>query len=147
MLTHRRPTASRRRAATALVVAGAAVTGCSSQTTCPAILHGHTLTVALADGWQSQPGRTLHVECSRPCDDGPAGGRSLVGRSSVSVSGSAASTAFGFTLGAPDSVVLTVLDAAGTELARVEVEPEWVRVGGSEECGGPSEATVTVPAP
>jgi hypothetical protein len=29
----------------------------------------------------------------------------------------------------------------------VELAPEWARVGGSEECGGPMAATVTVPAP
>lgn len=32
----------------------------------------------------------------------------------------------------------------GTVLSDTEVTPEWVRVGGSEQCGGPGEATVTV---
>jgi len=47
----------------------------------------------------------------------------------------------------PDAVAVTVLAADGAELAGVDVELDRVRVGGSAECGGPSEATVTVPAP
>ena len=44
----------------------------------------------------------------------------------------------------PDSVEVTVLDAQGTVLTEAETEPEWRRVGGTAECGGPAEATVVV---
>jgi hypothetical protein len=47
----------------------------------------------------------------------------------------------------PDTVVVTVLDLDGGELAEMETGLEFERVGGSEECGGPMRATVTVPAP
>lgn len=47
----------------------------------------------------------------------------------------------------PASVAVRVLDRDGTELSRVEAGPDGVRVGGTEECSGPHEATVTVPAP
>ena len=30
------------------------------------------------------------------------------------------------------------------ESAEVSDEPDWIRVGGSERCGGPHEATVTI---
>ena len=35
----------------------------------------------------------------------------------------------------------------GGVLAGLSADLDWQRVGGSEECGGPHEATVTVPAP
>ena len=50
-------------------------------------------------------------------------------------------------MAAPESVVVTVLGADGSDLAEVSADLEWHRVGGSEECGGPMETTVTVPAP
>lgn len=47
-------------------------------------------------------------------------------------------------LGMPESVSLQLVGDDGTVLHEVERDPEWVRVGGSAECGGPHEATVTV---
>jgi hypothetical protein len=47
----------------------------------------------------------------------------------------------------PGTVAVTVLGPDGAVLAAVDGAPDWVRVGGSAECGGPHEATVTVPAP
>ncbi|MFB7797652.1 hypothetical protein [Isoptericola sp. NPDC056134] len=48
-----------------------------------------------------------------------------------------------FTLfSAPRSVQLRVLDDDGDLLARTEVDVGWVRVGGTAECGGPTEAEV-----
>ncbi|HYO35192.1 MAG TPA: hypothetical protein VER97_03890 [Geodermatophilus sp.] len=47
----------------------------------------------------------------------------------------------------PGTVEVTVLGPDGAVLAEVEADPDRVRLGGSEECGGPHEATVTVPAP
>jgi hypothetical protein len=46
--------------------------------------------------------------------------------------------------GAPESVTLQLVAGDGTVLREVERDPGWVRVGGTEECGGPHEATVTV---
>ena len=143
----RRTPAPGRRLALGLALTGVALTGCDATTACPAIGYGNVLTVALADGWPPDAGRTVHLECPGPCDvvavrtgDGDSGDGASAPLNGASVS-------FPFTGGRPASVVVAVLDTAGTELARVETELEWVRVGGSEECGGPGEATVTVPAP
>lgn len=46
----------------------------------------------------------------------------------------------------PGSVTLTVADATGV-LTGFEASPEWRRVGGSTQCGGPHVAEVVVPAP
>ncbi|SDH50623.1 hypothetical protein SAMN04489720_1457 [Agrococcus jejuensis] len=46
--------------------------------------------------------------------------------------------------GGTDAVGYRLLDVAGTVLAEGEVEPEWVRVGGSEQCGGPTEAEIVL---
>ncbi|PFG20157.1 hypothetical protein [Serinibacter salmoneus] len=35
-------------------------------------------------------------------------------------------------------------DHQGSVMKRVAIDPEWVRVGGTEACGGPMEATVQV---
>jgi hypothetical protein len=45
----------------------------------------------------------------------------------------------------PAAVTLTV-SQAGEDVVSVTVQPEWVRVGGTEECGGPLEAEIVVPA-
>lgn len=37
-----------------------------------------------------------------------------------------------------------LLDPAGAVLDEGEAEPDWVRVGGSEQCGGPSEAEIVL---
>ncbi|MFF2832818.1 hypothetical protein ACFVSK_13725 [Cellulosimicrobium cellulans] len=42
----------------------------------------------------------------------------------------------------PDQVGLRALDEAGEVLAQTEKNVDWVRVGGSEECGGPMEGRI-----
>lgn len=44
----------------------------------------------------------------------------------------------------PERFSVRVYNANGEVLADRDVTAEWVRVGGSEACGGPGEATVTV---
>lgn len=46
--------------------------------------------------------------------------------------------------GLPETFTVRSLAADGTVLSDTEVTPEWVRVGGSAQCGGSGEATVTV---
>lgn len=43
-----------------------------------------------------------------------------------------------------EQVTVRTLASDGTALSNTKVTPEWVRVGGSEQCGGPGETTVTV---
>ena len=125
-----------------------ALTACDTgPTACPAIAWGNGLTVELAGGWPPGEGRSVRVACPQPCgpefrEDAPPGPRHegvapLVGdRATVS-----------FLMETPDEVHVAVLGPDGAVLAEVEADLEWVRVGGSAECGGPHEATVTVPAP
>ena len=125
-----------------------ALTACDTgPTACPAIAWSNGLTVELAGGWWPGEGRSVRVACPQPCgpefrEDAPPGPghegvAPLVGdRATVS-----------FLMETPDEVHVAVLGPDGAVLAEVEADLEWVRVGGSAECGGPHEATVTVPAP
>jgi hypothetical protein len=127
------------------VAAALAFSACSAgaTTVCPAIGWSNTLTVGLADDWPDVPGGSLTVECSSRCTVlGAAGDRD---RLSIPLTGS--STVVPFDMTSPDSAVLIVLDADGRELAEVDADLDWRRVGGSEDCGGPSVASVVVPAP
>ena len=141
-MAHRRPHA--RRVAVALVLAAATLTGCGlGSTDCTAVGYSNTRTAELADGWPPVDSGTVRLACAGPCppevgDGGPDEWR-------APLTGTATAVQLGMT--APESVVVTVADAAGAELARVAADLDWVRVGGSAECGGPSEAAVAVPAP
>jgi hypothetical protein len=105
---------------------------------CPAIAWGNGLAVELADDWPPGEGRSVQVGCLQPCGlEVPEGVAPLDGdRATVS-----------FLLETPDEVDVAVLGPDGAVLAQLTADLEWVRVGGSDECGGPHEATVTVPAP
>jgi hypothetical protein len=115
---------------------------------CPAIGWSNTVTVELAGDWPAVDGGSVRLACSSPCgcyvrlDEDPAPVVQVplpLGRSP--------SVEFGLLMTTPASAVVTVLGADGAVLAEVDTDLDWVRVGGSEECGGPHEATVEVPAP
>jgi hypothetical protein len=46
---------------------------------------------------------------------------------------------FPVTMSSPDHVTVKVLTAAGEVLVEKDTDLEWKRVGGSAQCGGPSE--------
>ena len=53
------------------------------------------------------------------------------------------------TMKSPKYVTLRALSAIGDVLVEEDVPLTWVRVGGSEQCGGPAEAgpvTLTIPS-
>jgi hypothetical protein len=50
-------------------------------------------------------------------------------------------------MGTPDHAVVELRDAGDRPLLTDPVPTRWVRYGGSEQCGGPSTAEVTVRAP
>jgi hypothetical protein len=102
----------------------------TAPTACPAVGWTNGLTVRPAEDWPPGEGRTVRV-------DGAQGVAPLSGRSA----------AVSFPMTAPDSVAVTVLGPDGAVLGRVDADLDCERVGGSEECGGPHEATATVPAP
>jgi hypothetical protein len=114
---------------------------------CPAIGWGSTLTVELAPDWPPGEGRSVEVGCPEPCGL-PALGSTPSGPIREGVAPlTGTSTALSFVMETPDSVVVPVLGPDGAVLAEVAADLDWERVGGSEECGGPMAATVTVPAP
>ena len=111
---------------------------------CPAIGYSSSLVVELATDWPADQAHSVTIECDEPCGVPPMDGEEAAStRTAVLAGGEAVVDWFG--LG--DSVLVTVLDAEGARLAQVDVDLDWVRVGGTEECGGPLEATVNVPAP
>ena len=122
-----------------------AVAGCGAGAggVCSAIGYASTLVVQLDDGWPDEPGRSVRVDCSGPCPDPFATGEPDDERT-VQLTGTSATVVWADGM---DDVVVTVLGADGAPLASVDAGLDWVRVGGSAECGGPLQATVTVPAP
>ena len=114
---------------------------------CPAIGWGSVLVVELAPDWPPGEGRSVLVGCPEPCGlpspDGTPSGPVRTGAAPLTGSSAAVS----FVMETPDAVVVTVLGPDGAVLAEVDADLDWVRVGGSEECGGPHEAGVTIPAP
>jgi hypothetical protein len=51
-------------------------------------------------------------------------------------------------MSAPKKATVKALDARGEVLAQRDVDLTWTRVGGSEQCGGPSTAgPITLPLP
>ncbi|MFD2092456.1 hypothetical protein [Blastococcus deserti] len=131
-----------------VVAAALAFVACSAggSTVCPAIGWSNALVVELADDWSRLEGGSLRIECSSRCgylihEDGPS-----TDEDALTVPLGRGREVFQLDMTAPDAVVVTVLAADGTELAEVDADLDWHRVGGSEDCGGPHEATVVVPA-
>ncbi|WP_164702708.1 hypothetical protein [Modestobacter sp. KNN46-3] len=89
--------------------------------TCPAIGWSNGLVVELVEGWPAAD--AVRIECPSPCGPVP------------------------MTPSDEEPDAVTVLAADVAALGRAELDLDWVRVGGSAECGGPLEATATVPAP
>ncbi|MBE9926949.1 hypothetical protein G8C93_13740 [Cellulosimicrobium cellulans] len=107
---------------------------------CPAIGYSSTLEVVLT----GDIAEVAHVQVLD--DDGgwppppPTGPDASAGPTPTTHDGDART----FTLSAHpgNPVGLRALDQAGTVLAQTERNVSWVRVGGSEACGGPQEARV-----
>jgi hypothetical protein len=114
---------------------------------CPAIGWGSVLIVELAPDWPPGEGRSVRVSCPQPCGLPSLDGTPFdpVRTGAAPLTGTSAGVSF--LMETPDAVVVTVLGPDGAVLAEVDADLHWVRVGGSEECGGPHEARVTVPAP
>jgi hypothetical protein len=44
----------------------------------------------------------------------------------------------------PEGLTVRAYDKDGTPIASADIEPDWQRTGGSEECGGPTRAELTI---
>jgi hypothetical protein len=113
---------------------------------CPAIGWGSSVRVELTGDWSARAVGVVELECSPSCErptvlDEVTGEPVELGAESDPLSWP---VLYGER---PDSAVATVWAPDGSELARVESQLEFERVGGTEECGGPAEAIVRVPAP
>ena len=110
---------------------------------CPAIAWSNLVTVESAESWPGGEGRSVRLDCGTPCDPPVSSGDPSA--ATAPVEGSVAQVVVGMVV--PETVDVTVLGPDGAVLAELTADPEWERVGGSAECGGPMAATVTVPAP
>ena len=132
----------------ALALVCAAVAGCRAgpEQACPAVGWTNELTVELAPDRPAVPGGTVHVACSSPCGIGLSrtGTDEPLDELSAPLSGRSAQLQLDMTT--PDSVVVTVLGPDGGQLAELDTDLDWVRVGGSAQCGSPMQASVLVPA-
>lgn len=161
-----------RRIRTALVTAAAAATvGCDGPVqACPAIGWASALVVELGDDWPAGADRTVEVDCDPACsppvleveEASPVPLPGMPGTPAapvptprpeptpapdpvVAVDGSGQAV-LQLYAGWPDEVTVRVLED-GDVVAELTARPEFVRVDGTEDCGGNSEARVVVPAP
>lgn len=128
----------------ALVLAAVSVSGLEQA--CPAIGWGSQLFVELAV--DRPTARAVQVECPAPCGlpvpMPEPGAPEPTGPESATVELTGSTATVSFVLGAPDLITLRVLDGGGAVLTAAEVDLDWIRVGGTVECGGPHEAQVTI---
>ena len=120
----------------------AALWGVGPVRDCPAVGWSDQLTVELADGWPAAS--AVRVECASWCGltvESVPGGPDTV---TVPLTGATAVVLL--TMATPESVAVTVLGPDDGVLGAADVDLDWRRVGGTAECGGPHEATATVPA-
>ncbi len=153
-MTHQAQPRGRRFAPAAvalLAISAASCAGPPVEIACPAIAYASTLFIDFE-------GDASDVEIVYACADGecPSGlvlgedpefasdGRVVAATSLSSRQGVWAANLFFPGSGA---IGIRAVDANGTTLVDTTVSPDWVRTGGSEQCGGPHEATVTVHVP
>lgn len=126
-----------------IAVVGLTAAGCAfvpEPFACPAMGWVNNLTVELG-------GETTDVGSVQLCtDDGCAPGEDVDPSGPLGLvtldehHGDVWSFSVGMTT--PGHITVRVLAADGAVLSETAVEPEWVRVGGDDRCGGPGEATV-----
>lgn len=134
--------------AIALLCAGLGLTACSTPGVCTLEGFSSSLRVQLS-------GDVLDVADVRWCVDGECspGAEDQPGPDDQPVSGEIFSSPghrhgphqWSFTaFTTPEEITVRVYATDGSIVADSVVEPEWQRVGGSAECGGPVAAAVTV---
>jgi hypothetical protein len=134
-----------RTAAAVLAVALLSLTGCAGgpQAGCPAVAYLPTLVVRLAGDWPTAQQGSLSVTCSTPCTRFQMSGNGQTGHLTGALTGMTTRLQMETM---PGSLTITVRGPQGP-VTEVRADLTWRRVGGSEECGGPMEAEVTILAP
>lgn len=116
------------------------MTGCGVTTSCTAIGWSNAVVVEVADDGVDVS--TVEVCDERGCSNEPS-------PDGVTGFSSPQKTDEGWVfnlqdMSTPDELVVRALDAEGSVLREITVAPEWKRIGGSEQCGGPGEARVSL---
>lgn len=147
----------------AVFIASAVLSGCSGpiMNACTAIGWANTLTVTLDGGTDDVSLVQLCIddECSTPAPSQPYFGEPAPGETlgpedletytpdprAVELSYFASkindhSWEIALSMSSPENVTLRAFSASGRVLADEDMTLNWVRVGGSERCGGPEEA-------
>ena len=124
-----------------LTACGSGPMGGDAGRVCPAVDYGRTLIVRLTGDWPAVEGRTVVARCSSPCGAVQLGREDLALEVTGALVGSTAHLA---TMATPDFVRVTVVEPDGHQTG-IDTALDWERVGGTEECGGPMEAEVSVP--
>lgn len=116
--------------------------GCSTVVTaCPAIGYSSTLSIQLT-GDSSQVSEIVICGGSE-CVGEEALQESM--RSGYAVQAQSNQDIWTATLFFPEEPLTVIAtDSTGGVLFETQIQPEWVRTGGSEECGGPMSAKVAV---
>lgn len=121
------------------------VTGCSSLgTPCTAVAWFNELTITLTGDFVDVTDVKLCIEDQCAPVDGSQPPAALSQVKLAEQDGSTGTWVFKTGMSSPENFTVRVYTADGTVLSDTPAEPQWVRVGGSEECGGPGEATLTV---
>jgi hypothetical protein len=131
------------------MAAAVALGGCTggAPVACPAIGWTNAVIVELADDWPPVEGGSLTVDCAPMCGWAVVEDAPLAEQDHLTVPLDGPTAVLQLDTSAPDAVSIRVLGPDKAELADVDTDLDWRRVGGSEQCGGPMEATVVVPAP
>ena len=132
----------RRRITEAAILVGvglAALTACSPFTdvNCPAIAYPSNATITLA---HPQPGLTLEVCDGEGCIPGPPADpvQDMSGSSEVGWQVT-------FILGGKPTMGYRLTDETGEVVDEGYVKVDWIRIDGSEQCGGTRQATIELP--
>lgn len=121
-----------------------ALTGCVGMPfACPAIGWTNVLTVELV-------GDTSSIANVQLCtDDGCAPGKDIAADNPLQLVAltdrSGDTWTFATDMLTLEEVTVRTLASDGAILSEDTVRPDWERVGGSEQCGGPAQALVSIP--
>ena len=117
----------------AALMVSAVVSGCSVSDVCPTIGWDNTVTVELE-------GTTSNVSSVELCVDGECSGPAPTQLSpDASVGIDEHSWEISTIMATPENVTIRALSPSKEVLAERDVTLNWVRVGGTEQCGGPAE--------
>lgn len=132
------------------LLGAALLTGCTTPTACPAIGWSNSLVVQVDPAISPVGEVQICVDDACISSVDRSGSASAAPSSTSPLSGAAFQAkdgqkwTFSLSMTNPKKVTVRVLNADSAVLRSVEASPEWQQVGGSEQCGGPAQATVAV---